>query len=476
MSEPIVETTVEPGEAPDTTARIRSARRRVIAISLCAAVAAGGLGFIGGYRASRSSLQNVASTRSGAETANSTEGSTSANATITGGSTAGAPTPAMPATGMASSDSKMSAAAGGGGGQYSAGAYADLPQRLLAERTTASGITMRAHLQDYGAQMEAPYGNQFPGWMPAGWCFPTGQLRISIVTANSVNLGGAPWYTDPKGGVAVSTFASGYVESAPVFGASVQVAANVSSVTFTTASGLSDSTTPSNSVALLAINGPIENTFTVTLNKTDGSTTSLGTAELTATYSSTEYQKACNPPPPALPAAGEQPADPAAAEAAVRESWRLSRDFAGTDPSVRITYVDDSTGIQDAWNALSAGQFATAAMTATQPIAELVFSSPTEAWFRYDVLTSITNFYNRYGMARLGDNGVWRITRQTVCQDLSLAPGIACSPAVETLLPPSAANDPRYGQPIPVDGVVIAPTLMPTEGAPAVDPAVTVSK
>lgn len=473
MSEPFIENTVE---SDAITTGDRRPRRRLMAITLCAAVAAGGLGFLGGYKASRSSLQNAAATRSGAETANSTEGSTYVNSTA--GTTAGASAPGLPTTGMPTpglptSDSKMSAA-GGGGGQYSPGAYADQPQRLLTERTTASGITMRAHLQDYGAQMEAPYGNQFPGWTPAGWCFPTGQLRISIVTANSVNLGGAPWYTDPKGGVAVSTFAGGYVESAPVFGATVQVAADVTSVTFTTASGLSDTTTPVNGVALVAVNGPIEDTFTVTLTKSDGATTSLGTADLTAPYSSSEYHNACEPPPPALPAAGEQPADPAAAEAAVRESWRLSRDFAGTDPSVRITYVDDPTGIQDAWKALSDGQYATAATTAKQPIAEVVFTSPTEAWFRYDVLTSITNFYNRYGMAHLGDDGVWRITRQTVCQDLSLAPGIACSPAVETLLPPSAANDPRYGQPIPVDGGIINPA--PAEGGPAVDPAVTVSK
>ncbi len=475
MSEPFIETTVEPEDATDTTKRAHSARRRLTAITVCAAVAAGGLGFLGGYKASRSSLQNAAATRSGAETAESTGGSTPANA-ATSGTTAGA-TAGMPRPGLPTTDSKMSASVGGGGGQYSPGAYADQPQRLLAERTTASGITMRAHLQDFGAQVQAPFGNQFPGWTPAGWCFPTGQLRISIVTANSVNLGGAPWYTDPKGGVAVSTFAGGYVESAPVFGATVQVAADVSSVTFTTASGLSDTTTPVNGVALVAVNGPIEDTFTVALTKTDGSTTSLGTADLTAPYSSSDYHNACEPPPPALPAAGEQPADPAAAEAAVRESWRLSRDFAGTGPSVRITYVEDSTGIEDAWKALSASEYATAGATATQPIAEVVFTSPTEAWFRYDVLTSITNFYNRYGMAHLGNDGVWRITRQTVCQDLSLAPGIACSPAVETLLPPSAANDPRYGQPIPVDGGgVIAPPQMPAKGAPTVDPAVTVSK
>jgi hypothetical protein len=48
-------------------------------------------------------------------------------------------------------------------------------------------------------------------------------------------------------------------------------------------------------------------------------------------------------------------------------------------------------------------------------------------------------------MAHLGDDGTWRVTRQTVCQDIALAPGFGCSPAVQPLLPPSAADNPRYG-------------------------------
>ncbi|CAB4865190.1 unannotated protein [freshwater metagenome] len=457
---------VEPSSPPSALAGERQRpQRRLMAFVLCAAVAAGGAGFIGGYKASRSSLSNAASTRSGAEQAPLAPSANDSTATPGTATAPGAP----PMAG----DSKMSSAVAGSGGQYSPGAYAEEPQQLVAQRTTASGITIRAHRQDFGDQMSDPYAGQYNGWKPAGWCFPTGQLRLSIVTASAVNLSGAPWYSEPKDGVAISTFAAGYVESSPVFGAVAQVGNDITSITFTTASGLTDTTAPTDGLALLAVNGPIEDAFTMTLGHGDGTVTTIDAADLTAQYSGTDYHTGCEPPPPALPAAGAQPADPAAAEAAVRESWRISRDFAGTDGSVRITYVDDPTGIQDAWKALSDGQYVDAATSATQPIAELVFTSPTEAWFRYDVLTSISNFYNRYGMARLGADGVWRITRQTVCQDLSLAPGIGCTPTVETLLPPSAANDPRYGQPIPIDGGVVTP--MPVEGRPAVDPSFTVT-
>ena len=79
------------------------------------------------------------------------------------------------------------------------------------------------------------------------------------------------------------------------------------------------------------------------------------------------------------------------------------------------------------------------------PPRELVFTSPTEAWFRYDIDSPMASFADRYGMAVLGEDGVWRLTRQSVCQDLALVPGTTCVPSVSQLLPPSAADDPRYG-------------------------------
>ena len=440
--------------SPAERTATRSPASRIAALAACTALVAGLGGFLIGRTSGSSDQSKV---KAGASVA---ESSTS-DARTSGANTPGA----APTANDSMGDSKIgsSSARPGGGGMYLDISYEEPKQELIAERTTANGITMRAHLQDYGSESN-PWTGQFGSWTPAGWCFPTGNLRISIVTPSAVNISGASWFAEPKGGSAISTFSAGYAEGSPVFGAAVQVGAGITSVTFTTASGLTDTATVVRGVALLAVNGPIEQDFTVTLTSADGSTSSQSNADLSLPYDGSDYAAACEPPPPALPNAGAQPADAVAAEAAVRESWKVARDFNNTDSAARLARIDDTTGIADAWKALSTGDFAEAAKTSSTTIQDFVFSSPTEAWFRYDITTSMGNFTNRYGKALLGDDGVWRITRQTVCQDLGLAPGSQCTPPVDNLYPPSAANDPRYGQ-----GGVIG---ISSEPRPAVDPIV----
>ena len=457
MSDPTSadEPTLESGsfEANDLSPADRAATRapasRLVALAACTALVAGLGGFLIGHTSGSSDQSKVKPAASVAESTGSVASANGADSPV-----------AAPIAGASTGDSKIgsSAVRPGGGGMYSPNAYEEPKQELLAERTTSTGITMRAHLQDYGAT-STPYAGQYGSWKPAGWCFPTGNLRISIVTATAVNISGASWFSEPKGGSAVSTFSAGYAEGSPVFGVAVQVGTNVTSVSFTTASGLTDTAPPVRGVALLAVNGPIEQNFTITLTSADGTTSSQTNADLSLPYDGSDYAAACEPPPPALPAAGAQPADAVAAEAAVRDSWKIARDFNNTDAAARLGRIDDTTGIAEAWKALSIGTYADAAKTSTTTIQDFVFSSPTEAWFRYDISTSMGNFTNRYGKALLGDDGVWRITRQTVCQDLGLAPGSQCTPPVDNLYPPSAANDPRYGQggaigvgvPVPVD-------------------------
>ena len=377
-------------------------------------------------------------------------------ATAPADTASGAATADSPSAEAAPSAGDMAMGAGtAGGGQYSANAYAEEPRELVAQRTTSTGVTMRAHLTRYDASM-SPYGGfdtsgSGDGWTPAGWCSPGGDLRISIAAPDSANVTWAPWYTEPKDGVAVSSFSTGYVEGVPMFGVVVQVGADATSVTFTTASGANDTTTPSNGLALLIVAGPIEDGFTIDVDRPDDGSTSVDVAELTESWGSVEYREACEPPPPALPPAGEQPADVAAAEAAVHESWRMIHDSVNNEAAVRQSFIDDATGLAEAWEALQNGQYGDAARTSTTTIRELVFTTPTEAWFRYDIETSLADFPNRYGIARLSDGGTWQITRQTICQDISLAPGFGCTPSVDTLYPPSAVNDPRYGG-VPTEG------------------------
>ena len=146
-----------------------------------------------------------------------------------------------------------------------------------------------------------------------------------------------------------------------------------------------------------------------------------------------EWQKACNPPPPELPAPGEQPDDPSAAEQEVRDVFDLlwNRDI----PLDEKVVLDDTTGVAEAIEQVDNGGFAGTAQTAQHTITGVVFTSPTEAWFTYDLNTDITDFTNRFGIAYRID-GVWVISRAVICQDLALAGG-QCIPFADEIRPPS---------------------------------------
>ena len=121
-----------------------------------------------------------------------------------------------------------------------------------------------------------------------------------------------------------------------------------------------------------------------------------------------------------LPAAGEQPADPAAAESQIRERYALLVDRTVSAADKPADLLDDDTGVQDAVARVDTGQYRDAAASAVYSIDELVFTQPDEAWFRYAIDTSNGLFANRYGRA-IFNGKVWQITRATICQDLALA-------------------------------------------------------
>jgi hypothetical protein len=417
------------------------ASRKALAIGTAAALALGAAGFATGRLTARS--DGTAMTSAGGEVVDSTPPTPQTDAPV---STVALPSDVSAAPAEAASVMTAPYYGGGGGsGQYSQNAYEEPALDLISERTTAEGIVLRAHLQQSQGEFADQWwpGADFGDWKPADWCMPAGQLRISMNNATMANLGWASWYSAPKNGLSVSTFAGGYVEGAPVFGAAIQLAPGATNVTLTTADGRSDSAAPIADLALLAISGPITEDFTVTVERPE-STTTTSAADLTATWTSTDYNDACQPPPPALPEPGEQPADPAAARAAAEESWAKARDFDGLDTAERLGLIDDPTGVAEAWDAIGASTYAEAAGSSQSVIRDFVFTSPTEAWVRYDVLTSVTNILNRYGILILGDDGVWRVTRATICQDIAIVPESACQPGVELILPPSAANDPRF--------------------------------
>jgi hypothetical protein len=136
----------------------------------------------------------------------------------------------------------------------------------------------------------------------------------------------------------------------------------------------------------------------------------------------------CVPPPPTLPAAGEQPADPDGARRAVEHAYATAYDGGLGDTPEKRALVEDSESLVAVMDEIRRGTFAQQVQNASAKVTEVVFVSPTEAAVRYDILIeNYTNFTDRIGRAKL-IGGVWKVARPTVCADISLA-GSNCPPA-----------------------------------------------
>ena len=120
--------------------------------------------------------------------------------------------------------------------------------------------------------------------------------------------------------------------------------------------------------------------------------------------------------------------------------------------------LDDYTGVAAAIEVARNGDFADAVATAEYTLEDFVFTSPTEAWFRYAIATDTSYFGQRYGTAHLID-GSWRISRAVICQDLALA-SAPCEPDPGPIYPASWYD--IYGVP-PMTGA-----CMETEAGAAV--------
>lgn len=333
---------------------------------------------------------------------------------------------------------------------YGWGSYSAEPPLFLVERVTPSGATVRVSSYGYfGYEGEYAAVDPASSWAPAPWCFPSGELRVALSAAGVIDVGYASWFDEPYRGLAVYAFDLGRADGAPWQVLVVQPPAGANAVTATFPDGASDQAAVANGVAVLAVPGDRDPTTAVLdlAGVSDADAAQVGVSDLLGRVDD-EYHTSCNPPPPPpppLPPAGEQPADPAAAEAQLRDV--LAALFnSEQDLEQRLAFVDDTTGLADAFEQVATGPFADVAGTAVHTVQELVFTSPTEAWFRYSIDTSITGFANRYGRAVLVD-GQWKITRQTVCQDLALATATCTPDAGGTIYPPGSEHwyDQFYG-------------------------------
>ncbi len=335
----------------------------------------------------------------------------------------------------------------GGGGWTMFGGE---PMTLLTERTTDSGVVLRAHLGelwDQGFSEYDDFGGP-DGWQPPEWCFESGQVRIAMgggeATGTSViDVGSVSWWTTPFAGRAVSALTMGTADANPYRVVFVQAPASVTNVSVSFADGASDSAAPVDGVAILAVPGAGASTdsgdgwfgpptdFDVVFDDAAGEDAVVDGSR--TGYNDPEFQQSCSPPPPALPEPGEQPADPATDEATIVD---LMLTIYGDDDGGNDARIDDTTGVAGARDQVREGSFEEAAANAEAIVEELVFTSPTEAWFRYRIETTSGTFSERFGIA-VNVESVWKITRATICQDLSLAGG-DCGGDTGPIRPPGA--------------------------------------
>lgn len=341
---------------------------------------------------------------------------------------------------VATGDADYGVGASSGHG-YPLMGYPGQEMELLFERTTDTGFTLRAHLGDTsgmgGNMYDGPMGG--PGWQPPPWCFASGQMRIALGGNGVIDLGAVGWFSEPFEGRAISRVDLGFVDGQPHSVVVVQTPPDVTQVNITFDDGAVDSVAPQNGIAVLAnptdlgpqsgglgeLGGPFSSAANVEF--VGGSDAIVIESDGSGGFYDPEYRESCTPPPPALPDAGEQPADPAAAEAEIVSTMAQLYDVElREDPEAVL--LNDDTGVEEAREAAFEGGFSAEAQSASAIIDELVFTTPTEAWFRYQVETggidrpSTVSLSNRYGIAVLID-GKWLITRDTVCQDLAMANG-----------------------------------------------------
>lgn len=314
--------------------------------------------------------------------------------------------------------------------------YMPDPLELVYQRQLDAGVRVRALKGE-------SWGEAYPpdAWQPAPFCWGTRELRISLDGADVVDIVSASWFDELYGDVEVNTADAGWADGQPMRVMTVQVRPGVTEVAASWPDGGADRAPVVDGLAVLVMTGQGAYDSDYTLEITDETGVRTLTAAELGHWDDPAWREACEPPPPPLPDAGEQPVDPVAAEAAIYDRFALLWDRSIERADKPDDLLADWTGVAEAVEALDDTEYAATAETAVHTIEELVFTGPTEAWFRYSIDTDISFFSDRYGTATLvGD--VWQFPRAVMCQDLGLA-GPGCEPYVEQIYPPSWYE--RYG-------------------------------
>ena len=323
-------------------------------------------------------------------------------------------------------------------------------ENQLFRRTTDAGIEVRARLVEMGAGglMPAPGGGA-AGRPP--WCDIVGDLTAWAIGPDSVAQGNLPWTQEIPDALFPGIMWDGFTDVDSVLGVVLQVGADVESVRLTGPDGTVDEMAPVKGAVVLAVpvaadadfdpfsgrpGGLPEAAVAVVARRVDGTSLRASPDAMTQGHpawsdpqcvggvAEREIAVASTIPANSLPEPGvEQPADPAGAQAEIEATFGSL--YGPRNPDAD-QLIDDPYGLDVARQQVDANGFGDDAEAAGVAIDELMFVTATDAVFRYTLTTPITEFPDQVGRARLID-GVWKITRATVCQDLAKA-GATCPP------------------------------------------------
>jgi hypothetical protein len=336
--------------------------------------------------------------------------------------------------------------------------------RLFA-RTTEGGVDIRVHRSEddafgfgqFGAGDDIPLR-----------CQVAATVMSTMVSDDSVAQTQVP-ITKEAGAKPTATLATGgFIEASPIVGVVSQVADDVTMVRLTLGGIASDSMEPINGIIALAVEPPPPppgaeddnlgnagfnqfpfgvdlRTISVEYLHADGSSDRLGEREITqgmgiwndpacaVAFNGEQPPTEVSLPPITLPRPGKiQPDDPAAATAEIESVFSaLYRNVESDDALFR--YLDDPSGLDFLMDDVLKSEVGDGYKAMTAEVTDVIFFSPIEANFMYTLtLDPFVNddvvdmdWYRQYGRARLV-NGVWLITRTTICQDIAKS-GITCT-------------------------------------------------
>jgi hypothetical protein len=295
------------------------------------------------------------------------------------------------------------------------------PERLF-RRDTADGLSVRVSRVIDTSSRDCGEGV----WCPPPPCFPSAYLDAIVVGEWEVAQGGAPLWDLADGQQArVLGTVSSWMPDDRVFAVLVATGPDVTSVRLSLA-GATDEMTPIDGLAVVAVPDPAPE---ATAPVPPGASLELVAGGVTTPLAIEEAFRsdpACVPPPPAppaLPAAGEQPADVDAARAQVESAFQ--RAFGGAGDEATSDAVDDPEGIDERREELRDRYPEMLGGRVGYEISDIVFTSPTHAAYYFrPVISDYAELPRQIGEARVVD-GSWKITRSTVCSMFRLG-GVSC--------------------------------------------------